>query len=43
MSLLEKIHDFIHLPPWAIVVALAFVLASPIMWRRDDCRKPWND
>jgi hypothetical protein len=42
-SLLEKIYNFIHLPPWAIAVALAFVLASPLVWRRDDWRKPWID
>jgi hypothetical protein len=42
MSLLDKIYGFMHLPPWAIMLALAFVLTSPAMWR-DDWRKPWDD
>jgi hypothetical protein len=35
VELLEKIYSFIHLPPWALLIALVFILTSPLMWRDD--------
>jgi hypothetical protein len=33
VDVLEKIYSLVHLPLWALMLAIVFILVSPVMWR----------